>query len=235
MASAFFRFYEELNDFLPRERHKVTFEHQFEHRGSVKDMIESLGVPHPEVEVILVDGESVGFDHIVRDGDRIGVYPMFESIDVSPLLKLRSKPLRRLRFLLDVHLGTLARYLRLCGFDTQYRNDYEDDTLARISAEDACVLLTRDRNLLKRRIITHGYCVRHDKPRKQLAEVIARFDLYRSIKPFKRCAACNGLLQDVEKSDIEQRSKGLSGMPEGLVKSLSDQDLRDLMQFIATN
>ena len=97
MASAFFRFYEELNDFPPRERHKVTFEHQFDHRGSVKDMIESLGVPHPEVEVILVDGESVGFDNIVRDGDRIGVFPMFESIDVSPLLKLRSKPLRRLR------------------------------------------------------------------------------------------------------------------------------------------
>jgi len=210
MASAFFRFYEELNDFLPPERHKVTFEHRFDHQGSVKDMIESLGVPHPEVEVILVDGRSVCFNHLVGDGERISVYPMFESIDVSPLLKLRPRPLRQPRFLLDVHLGTLARYLRLCGFDTLYRNDYDDDTLARTSVEDACTLLTRDRALLKRRIITHGYCVRNDKPRDQLAEVIERFDLYRAIEPFKRCAPCNGLLDAVKKSDIEHRLEPLT-------------------------
>ena len=210
MARAFFRFYEELNDFLPSERRKVTFEHTFDRRGSVKDMIESLGVPHPEVELILIGSKSVSFDHIVRDGDRISVYPMFESIDVSPLIKLRPEPLRTTRFVLDAHLGTLARYLRLCGFDTLYRNDYDDETLARISVEDSCILLTRDRDLLKRKIITHGYCVRHDKPREQLAEIIARFDLYRSIEPFKRCARCNGLLHDVEKSEIEHRLESLT-------------------------
>jgi len=210
MARATFRFYEELNDFLPEARRKVAFDHEFEHRGSVKDMIESFGVPHPEVDVILVNGESVGFDHVVRDGDRVSVYPVFESLDVTPLVRLRPKPLRRPAFVLDGHLGTLARYLRLCGLDTLYRNDYDDEPLARISSEQSRILLTRDRRLLQRKIVTHGYCVRHDKPREQLAEVIERFDLRRSVEPFRRCARCNGLLRDVDKAEIEHRLEPLT-------------------------
>ena len=207
---AVFRFYEELNDFLPPERRKVSFTHEFSRRASVKDMIESLGVPHPEVEMILVNGKSVGFEYQVRDGDRIAVYPVFESFDISDQLRVRRHPLRVLRFVVDGHLGTLARYLRLCGFDTLYRKDYKDEELAVISAGDKRILLTRDRNLLKRRIITHGYCVRHDDPREQLAEVFRRFDLSGIAKPFTRCARCNGLLEDVDKAGIEHRLQPLT-------------------------
>jgi len=210
MARAWFRFYEELNDFLAPERRKSSFEHVFDRRASVKDFIESFGVPHPEVELILVNGEPVGFGYIVGDGDRVSVYPVFESIDVFELVKLRPQPLRRMRFVLDVHLGVLARYLRLCGFDTLYRNDYEDEVLAQISAAQQRILLTREGALLKLKIVTHGYCVRRDKPREQLAEVVARFDLYRLIHPFRRCARCNGCLKDVPKSAIEHRLEPLT-------------------------
>lgn len=207
---AIFRFYEELNDFLPPERRKTGFAYEFSRRASVKDMIEALGVPHPEVELILANGESVDFDYLVRDGDRIAVYPVFESFDVSHEIKVRPKPLRAVRFVLDVHLGTLARYLRLCGFDTLYRNDYTDEELARISANEGRILLTRDRSLLKRRIVTHGYYVRQDDPRNQLAEVFRRFDLTGLTEPFTRCARCNGLLEDVDKAEIEHRLQPLT-------------------------
>lgn len=210
MSRAEFRFYEELNDFLPPERRRTGFTHEFSRRASVKDMIEAFGVPHPEIELIVANGESVGFDYLVRDGDRIAVYPMFESFDIACELKVRPRPLRTMRFVLDVHLGTLARYLRLCGFDALYRNDYADEALARISSTDRRILLTRDRNLLKRRIVTHGYCVRRDDPREQLAEVFRRFDLAGSAAPFTRCARCNGLLEDVDKADIEHRLEPLT-------------------------
>ena len=210
MARARFRFYEELNDFLPPERRKVEFVHEFDRRASIKDMIEALGVPHPEVELILVNGESVGFDYIVRDGDRVAVYPMFESLDVSSELRVRAAPLRRTRFVLDTQLGALARYLRLCGFDTLYRNDYDDAEIAEISARERRILLTRDRDVLKRRVVTHGYFVRNDRPRRQLAEVFARFDLYDAVAPMTRCSRCNGLLHAVDKDEIEHRLRPLT-------------------------
>ena len=205
MASAQFRFYEELNDFLPAERRKVDFRYEFDRRASIKDVIEALGVPHTEVELILVNGESVGFGYILCHGDRVSVYPLFETLDVTPLLRLRPRPMRTPRFVLDTHLGTLARYLRLLGFDTLYRNDYEDATLARISANEDRILLTRDQGLLKRRIITHACFVRSDTPREQLREICARLDLHDLIAPFRRCARCNGLLRDVEKANIAHR------------------------------
>lgn len=209
-CQAEFRFYEELNDFLPPERRKVSFSYAFARRASVKDMIEALGVPHPEVDLIIANGESVGFDYLVRDGDRIAVYPMFESFDITPEVKVRARPMRTLRFVADVQLGTLARYLRLCGFDTLYQNDYLDDDLAEISSSEGRVLLTRDRSLLKRRIITHGYFVRRDDPREQLAEVFRRFDLASFTRPLTRCPRCNGVLEDVEKASIEHRLQPLT-------------------------
>lgn len=210
MAQARFRFYEELNDFLPPERRKVEFVHAFDRRASVKDMIEALGVPHPEIELIVANGESVGFDHIVRDGDRIAVYPVFEALDVSAALRLRERPLREPRFVLDAQLGTLARYLRLCGLDTRYRNDYGDDEVAAISAAEHRILLTRDRDVLKRRIVTHGYFVRSDDPPRQLREVFERLDLHDWITPFSRCPRCNGRLHDVDKAEIEQQLEPLT-------------------------
>lgn len=210
MARATFRFYEELNDFLPPGRRKVEFDCTFDRRSSVKDMIEALGVPHPEVEMILANGEPVGFDRLVRDGDRFAVYPMFESFDVCEHLRVRNEPLRCVRFVLDTHLGRLARYLRLSGFDTLYRNDFVDAELAEISATQGRILLTRDRLLLKRRIITHGYCVRRDRPADQLAEVVRRFQLRRLVAPFTRCARCNGLLEDVDKEAVLEQLEPLT-------------------------
>ena len=210
MARARFRFYEELNDFLPPARRKVAFVHAFERRASVKDMIEALGVPHPEVELIVANGESVGFEHIVRDGDRIAVYPVFEALDVSAAVRVRERALRAPRFVLDANLGTLARYLRLAGFDSRYRNDIDDGELAAISAGEQRILLTRDRDALKRRIVTHGYFVRDDAPARQLAEVFRRFDLYDLARPLGRCARCNGELAQVDKARIAHRLEPLT-------------------------
>ena len=204
-SQAWFRFYEELNDFLPVSRRKRRFPYAVTRRASIKDTIEALGVPHTEVEVILVNGESVDFSYIVNDGDDISVYPMFESLDIRPLLKLRPQPLRQPRFVLDTHLGRLARYLRLLGFDCLYRNDFHDDELARISDEQQRTLLTRDRILLQRRIVTRGYFIRATRPLEQAVEVLRRFDLSGEIRPLGRCLRCNGPLEDVQKDKIEAR------------------------------
>ncbi len=205
MSRVQLRFYEELNDFLAPALRKVDITHTFHRRASVKDMIESFGVPHTEVDIILVNGQSVDFSYIVQDGDRISVYPMFESLDVSPLLRLRPAPLRSPAFVLDTNLGRLARYLRLLGFDCLYQNDYDDDTVATIADREQRTVLTRDRALLQRRIITRGYFVREVRPRLQVKEVLARFDLYRLVAPFSRCIRCNGALQVVDKQSIEER------------------------------
>ena len=202
---AHFRFYAELNDFLRTERRQVTFAHSFEGRASVKDMIESLGVPHTEIDLILVNNAPVDFSYIVQDGDRISVYPVFESFDISPLVRLRPRPLREPKFVLDTHLGKLAAYLRILGFDTLYRNDYPDEELARVSAEEKRILLTKDRGLLKRRLVTHGYCVRATDPKHQVREVLERFDLSNVVVPFSRCIRCNGLLEPVSKQAVEDR------------------------------
>ena len=205
MKQACFRFYAELNDFLPPGRRMVGFTRAFEGSPSVKDLIEALGVPHTEVDLILVNGISVDFSYRVREGDRISVYPVFESIDITPLVRVRPRPLRETRFVLDAHLGRLAGYLRMLGFDTLYRNDYRDEELERISGSEGRILLTRDRGLLKRSRVTHGYCLRETDPRRQLAEVVQRFDLRRSIAPFQRCLHCNSLLQPIRKEAICDR------------------------------
>ena len=186
MSQVQLRFYEELNDFLPPERRKTTFTHELTRRTSVKDLIESFGVPHTEVEVILANGRSVDFSYIVQAGDRISVYPVFESIDVSPLVRLRDKPLRHPRFVIDANLGQLARYLRLRGFDVLYCNSYTDQEVARIAIRERRIVLTRDRALLQHKIITHGYFVRAVKPREQVKEILSRLDLYGDLRPFTR-------------------------------------------------
>ena len=201
MPTAFFRFYAELNDFLPADIRQIELTHVFEHQLSVKEMIGSLGVPHANVDLILVDGRSVDFSYIVRDGDRISVYPVFEALNIAPLVRLRPHPLREVRFVLDRHLGKLATYLRLLGFDASYQDDYfssspfgrgqgegrsHDEILVQISVAERRILLTRDRDLLRRKEITHGYCVLATDPEQQLIEVIERFDLSAAATPFKR-------------------------------------------------
>jgi len=204
MNCAIFRFYAELNDFLPQSRRQTTFKHCFNGGPAVKDTIESLGVPHTEVDLILVDGEPVGFDHLLQDGDRVSVYPRFVTLDLGGIQRLRPEPLRHKRFVLDIHLGKLANYLRMLGVDTLYRNDYADATLAEISRREKRVLLTRDRGLLKRSAVTYGYCVRSTRPREQLQEVVSRYALQETARPFSRCIRCNGMLEHVEKDEVEE-------------------------------
>ena len=204
------RFYEELNDFLPAQRRKRAFAYAFIGTPSVKDAVEALGVPHTEVDLILVDGESVGFDCLLKGGERVAVYPVFERLDISPLTYLRPEPLRRTRFVLDVHLGKLARYLRLIGLDALYRNDYDDPTIVLISRHQQRIILTRDRGILKTGTVTHGYWLRETDPREQLREVVRVFDLKGSIrkgniKPFTRCLRCNGELRPVDKSEVVEQ------------------------------
>lgn len=202
MTSATFRFYEELNDFLPPARRKQAFSARCARGATVKHVIEALGVPHTEVEIILVNGESVGFDRPLADGDRVAVYPKFEALDVTPLLRLRERPLRETRFLADAQLGGLARLLRLAGFDTRYENGADDARVEALARAEGRIVLTRDRQLLKRRGITHGCFVRALRPPEQLREVVERLDLARSARPFTRCLVCNGALDPVDKAEV---------------------------------
>ncbi len=208
MAEAFFRFYAELNDFLAPERRFAQFAYRFLDIATVKDRIESFGVPHTEVDLILVNGEPVDFSYRVQDGDRVSVYPVFEAFDIAAIGRLRPAPLREPRFILDTHLGRLAAYLRMMGFDTVYRNRWADEELAKISLEARRILLTRDVGLLKRSAVTHGYFVRETDARRQLAEIVGRFDLARLAKPFSRCLHCNAALESVAKEDVRGQLPG---------------------------
>lgn len=203
MNRAQFRFYGELNTFLRHRHRNRVLEHRFSWRASIKDMIESLGVPHSELELILVNQHSVDFSYIVRPDDYVEVYPRFEAVDMPRKVRLRPPlPPQEVRFVLDAHLGRLAAYLRMMGFDTLYRNDYPDDELAEISHHEQRVLLTRDIGLLKRSLVIYGYFVRETKPRRRLKEIIDRFDLAPYVVPFKYCMKCNGLLHAVAKADV---------------------------------
>lgn len=205
MGHALFRFYAELNDHLPPEEQYRTLEKQFYVPSTVKDMIESFGIPHTEVDLITANGESVDFSHLVRDGERIAVYPVFESVDITPALRVREAPLREARFVLDVHLGKLAAYLRMLGFDTVYRSCFTDPELVRVSVREKRILLTRDRGVLKHGDVTRGYWIRSTDSREQLIEVVQRFDLANAVTPFTRCMACNGVLEAVAKEEVRTR------------------------------
>ncbi len=199
------RFYEELNDFLPAEKRKIRFEVNLPGRVSIKDFIESLGVPHTEIDLILVNGSSVNFNYILKEGDDISVYPEFESMDIADLQRLRPEPLRQPKFILDVHLGKLAKFMRILGYDTLYEMDYEDDQIVEISLEQKRTILTRDLGILKRGVVTHGYFVRNTEPEKQIVEILNRFQLENRIEMFSRCLECNSEIREIEKSKIVER------------------------------
>ena len=200
--TAEFRFYGELNDFLAPAQRKPTRLYRFSGHPGIKDPIEVFGVPHTEVELIIVNGQSVGFDYQLQAGDRVAVYPVFETLDIGSLIRLRDKPLRNLRFILDTNLGKLAKRMRLLGFDSLYRNDYQDAEVVNSAVNEQRIVLTRDRRLLYAKQISHGYWVRAVAADIQIDEVLRRFDLYGSIHLFARCLVCNGLLVSVAKADI---------------------------------
>ncbi|MBP9870593.1 MAG: Mut7-C ubiquitin/RNAse domain-containing protein [Nitrosomonas sp.] len=203
MAQIRLRFYQSLNDFIAPALVDTEIVHGFDRKASVKDVIEAFKVPHTEIELILVNGLAVDFHYIVQANDVIQVYPASGNPEVKLPLQLRPEsPYPRL-FIVDANLGKLTRYLRLLGFDCLYRNDYDDGTVAAIASEQQRTVLTRDRSLLQRKIIMHGYFVRADDPKLQTQEVLKRFDLYSLINPLTRCSHCNGKLVEIEKQKIE--------------------------------
>lgn len=202
MHKVYLRFYEELNDFLPDVKRKKRFIHHYVDRTSVKDLTESFGVPHTEVDMILVNGKSKSFKYLINDGDDISVYPMFESFDIVEVQHLRPKPLRKPKFVADVHLGKLTRYLRMLGIDVLYENNFDDEEIVQLSTKEKRAVLTKDRGILKRNEVTHGYWIRGTKAELQAKEVLERFHLQNEIKEFSRCIECNDLLEPVKKEKI---------------------------------
>ena len=196
------RFYEELNDFVRPEDCKQDIVFQLFGYPTVKDVIESFGVPHTEVDLIIVNGESVNFDYHLKADDHISVYPKFESFDIKGITQLRSEPLREVKFILDVHLGKLAKFLRLLGFDSVYKNQQDDKKIIQTAKQEKRIILTRDIGILKHNEVTHGYYVRSDDPKKQLGEIVQRFDLKDQVNPFTICLECNGLLNQIHKDKI---------------------------------
>jgi uncharacterized protein with PIN domain len=202
MVCATFRFYGNLNDFLPRERRQIDIATPCARMATTKHMIEALGVPHTEVELVLVNGEAAGLDLLLEEGDRVAVYPRFTRFDVANLAPAPSLPPGRLRFVADAHLGGLARLLRMAGFDTIYDNSLRDDQVEVLAVEEERLVLTRDRDLLKRRTIAYGCYVRALKAQAQLREVFERLGLAERARPFTRCMHDNAPLRFVSKAAV---------------------------------
>ncbi|MCV7394544.1 Mut7-C RNAse domain-containing protein [Mycobacterium paraseoulense] len=196
------RVYAELNDFLSSQTRGTTVRRPFRPHQTVKDVLEAMGVPHTEVDLIVVNGYPRDFAYRPDFGDRIAAYPVFEALDVGATARLRPVPLRDPRFVVDVNLGRLAWLLRLLGFDVWWSNDADDKTLADISAEGHRILLTRDRGLLKRRAVTRGLFVRSGDPEEQALDVLRRLDLGERLAPLTRCVRCNGALTRVAKQEV---------------------------------
>lgn len=202
MKKAYLRFYAELNDYLPVEKRQKSFIHYFTLNPSIKDIIEACGVPHPEIDIILVNNESVDFNYTLKDEDSVSIYPVFESLDVSPLIRLRARPLRVTRFIVDETLGKLVNKLRLFGFDSIYENTKDMNNFIEKALSDKRIILTKSQGLLKYKRITHGYWVRAIEANEQIKEIISRFDLHAQINPFERCMVCNGQIKPVSKDSL---------------------------------
>ncbi len=190
-----FRIYAELNDFLRADRRHVAFEYFYHGPVTIKEAIENLGIPHSSVDLVLVNGEPAGFNCHLAANDYISVYPVFELLDISAISKVRKDTLRNIRFIVDCHLGKLAKNLRIMGFDTLYRNDYEDEEIRFLARLQHRIILTKDKGLLMARNVDRGYYVRSVDTLDQTKEVIRKFDLYSGINPLSRCLICNRKLE----------------------------------------
>jgi uncharacterized protein with PIN domain len=198
MSKAHFLFFGRLNDFLPQDQRAQRLSVDFRERQSIKHLAESLGVPHPEIGAVQVNGREGTLHTITQDGDRVDVHPLPNGCPVEP------------RFVLDSHLGRLAAYLRMLGFDCLYQNDYTDEDLAEVAQREDRILLSRDRRLLMRKVVTYGYCLRSLDPPEQLSEVVRRFELAKQIVPFHRCLRCNHPLEPVSKEAVWDRLEPLT-------------------------
>jgi len=172
------RLYEELNEFLPPDKRKLRFACPIDKIRTVRELLKSLEVPEKDVELVLVNGTSVDLSCLLQDGDFVSVYPVFESLDVRPLLRVRGQPLRNIRIITGAKLLRLTGYLRLLGFDTIHSRSLTLERAVRQMAEDRRILLTRDPSLLEFPELSRIYLVQAARPKHQLLEVLSRFDLF---------------------------------------------------------
>ena len=201
--TANFCFCDSLVPLLTRSHREGELQYCFSANPAIKDSIEACGVPHTEVDLILVSGRSVDFKYQLQDGDQITVCEIDFSVVDDSLIHLSPAIPDSVCFILDVHLGTLARRLRLLGFDCLYRNDYSDREIIRIALEQQRIILTRDRGILKQSCVEQGLLIRSGQVEEQVDEVLKRYRLYGKVRPLQRCPLCNGLLQPVRKKEIE--------------------------------
>lgn len=195
----YLRFYEELNDYLPLHKRKRRFVCLLEGGTRVEYLLQHFKVPADLVEIVLVNGNSVGFSHLLENGDTVSVYPIFESLDIGPLVRVRKKPLRqmgKIRFMTDISLNRLSSYLRLLGFDTLISSANVREDIIRFAEAEKRILLTRDAALCQDPSITRAHRVRAVKPRHQLMEILSRYDLYGCAVPYSRCPSCNKIARD---------------------------------------
>ena len=202
MGQVFVRVYAELNDYLPLDRRMQVQPLVLGDDATVLTVLETAQIPEDAVDLVLVNGEPVASSHLLADGDRVSIYPVFESFDIRSVTKTREQPLRVTRFVLDVHLGKLGSFLRMLGFDTLYERVITDEELVRLSVSEQRLLLSRDRALVESGRLTRAYAVRETDPHRQLTEVLRRFDLGTSVRPFSRCMRCNATLSAVPKDAV---------------------------------
>lgn len=216
MSEIEIRFYAELNDFLPHKLRNRPIQHQFWGSPTTKDVIESFGIPHTEIGLVLINRNSEPFDKRLQNGHQVSVYPPFKSLDVSKLTKVNRNTPSKHQFILDVHLGKLSKYMRMMGFDTFYHNQMEDHQIIAVANQEGRIVLTRDIPLLRNGQVKIGYWLRSQNTEKQLEETLNRFQLHEHIKPFTRCIICNGLLKSVHKEDIRQ------GVPQNVFEKFDE-------------
>jgi len=202
------RFHGDLNIFLPRKASDAVIERRLAEKTSIKDVIESCGVPHPEVDLILIDEQPVGFDHPLANDAKVEVFSVRNRDTASTEKHLQTTDSSS--FVVDVHLGGLTRNLRLLGFDVAYNQNADDRQLLELMIRENRALLTRDRRLLMHAIVQHGYCPRSQNATEQTIEVVRRFDLSESITPFTRCLRCNAPLQGASKTEVIDKLEPLT-------------------------
>ena len=206
MPKGIFRFYEELNDFLPKHRRKTDFKAEFKGKRSIKDMIEALGVPHTEIDLILVNGKSVDFNYTLQNNDRVSVYPVFESFNIKDVTLVRKTPLRRHKFIADINLGNIVKYMRVLGFDLYYDSLLSTRKIIEISKRENRTILTKSRRLLKLKKVTHGVFIHPGTTTEQIRQIIDYLDIKDNIKPFSRCLRCNTQLKIISNEKCLNRT-----------------------------
>jgi len=193
------KFHGSCRDFLETSACHEWVEYRFDDKPSVKDTIEAMGVPHPEVGGIRVNQAWVGFNYSLADEDVIDVFPSPHESQLLPY-----KPDGETVFLLDVHLSKLARYLRMAGFSCLHQaEDLGDALLAHLSKTHDYILLTRDLGLLKRGDVRYARWVRSTDPYEQFCEIVSHYQLARQFRPFSRCVKCDGNIKDIDKPLVE--------------------------------